>query len=214
MISVFTEVLQALIVALPLFLVGVLSPGPATLAIMLTSARHGRHYGVVFALGVTVGSLFWGTVAAFGLSSLLSSYAELTTILRIAGGTYLLWMAFKSLRSCIKGQAIVPTQSSQKKSLSGVFVSGLVLHLLNPKAIFVWMAVVSVGLGSIIEPNILIAQSMVFVCWFFSLMAFTGYAVLFSSEPVIAVYRRCARVIDGICGTFFVAAGLKIIFSR
>lgn len=214
MISLSSEVVLALSVALPLFLIGVLSPGPATLAIMLFSARLGRKRGLMFALGVSAGSLFWGTAAALGLSSLLGIYAELTVVLRIVGGLYLLWMAFKSLRSSYLGHALLPATNSSPIKLPGLFVSGLMLHLLNPKAIFVWLAVVSVGLGNVLEPTVLVAQSMVFVCWFFSLMAFTAYAVLFSNESVIQIYKRCARIVDGVCGVFFISAGLRVISGR
>ena len=214
MISFSSELLLALSFALPLFLIGVLSPGPAILAIMLFSAKLGRSRGLVFALGISAGSLFWGAVAALGLASLLRTYAEFTIVLRIVGGLYLLWLAFKSLRSAFKGHTSVPAQIPEPRKLINLFLSGLMLHLMNPKAIFVWLAVVSVGLGAVVESNPLIALSMVLVCWLFSLIAFTAYAVIFSSEPVIAVYRRCARIIDGICGTFFVAAGLKVISGR
>lgn len=209
-----SEILQVLSIALPLFLIGVLSPGPATFAIMLLSAKLGRRHGLMFALGVSAGSLFWGTIAALGLSSFLKTYADFTNILRITGGVYLLWMAFKSLRSSFRGHSPTSAMSPQPRRLSGLFYSGLMLHLLNPKAIFVWLAVVSVGLGNSVEPSALVAQSMVVVCWLFSLLAFTGYAVVFSSEPVVGVYRRCARFVDGICGGLFFAAGLKVISGR
>lgn len=214
MITFSSEVFLALSLALPLFLIGVLSPGPATLAIMLFSAKLGRSRGLMFALGVSTGSLFWGTVAALGLGSLLRTYAEFAMVLRIIGGLYLMWLAFRSLRSAFKGNTAVPAQTPRPRKLIQLFLSGLMLHLMNPKAIFVWLAVVSVGLGAVVESNPLIALSMVLVCWLFSLVAFTAYAVIFSSEPVIAVYRRCARIIDGVCGTFFAVAGLKVISGR
>lgn len=165
----------------------------------------------MFALGVSTGSLFWGTVAALGLGRLLSTYAEFVIVLRFVGGLYLLWLAFKSLRSAFKQPKPVPEQIPQPKKLIHLYLSGLMLHLMNPKAIFVWLAVVSVGLGAVVQSSPQIALSMVLVCWFFSLVAFTAYAAIFSSEPVIAMYQRSARIIDGVCGLFFVAAGLKVI---
>jgi len=168
MIEMYSDLMIALAVALPLFLIGVISPGPATLGIMMLSAKSGRRRGLTFALGVCGGSLFWGTAAALGLSSVLTLYAEFTLILRIAGGSYLLWLAFKSLRSAVQGRELVA------------------------------------------QPSLVVAQGMVMVCWLCSVATFIGYAFLFSTGPVIAGYRRCARAIDGVCGALFALAGLKI----
>ena len=92
------------------FLIAAGSPGPATLAIMATSATAGRKAGVLFALGVVNGSIIWGILAAFGLVALLSQFAWAFMVLKFAGGAYLLWMASKALRAamtpkpCFHGQ--------------------------------------------------------------------------------------------------------------
>ena len=211
LVSLSSDVVTALGVALPLFLIGVLSPGPATLAIMTLSAKSGRRHGLVFALGVCFGSLFWGTAAAVGLAGLLTLYAGFISVLKIAGGLYLFWLAFKSLRSCWERKLPSPSQVPQPRKTLDLFYSGLLLHLLNPKAIFVWLAVVAIGSAKVSQPSILINQTMVMVCWSFSVLAFTGYAFLFSTKPIVGLYRRCAKLIDGLCGMLFAAAGVKIL---
>lgn len=216
--NLLTELLDTtrvgLSVALPLFLIGVLSPGPATLAIMSLSARQGRRDGLLFAFGVSTGSLFWGTCAAIGLGGVLAVYASVATVLKIAGGIYLLWLSFKSLRTSWKGAAQLPAATVDSRRPMHLFVSGLMLHLLNPKAIFVWLAVISIAMASVGETDSRVALLMVIVCWMFSLMAFTGYALLFSSHAVVSIYRQCARFVDGLCGALFMMAGLKLLSGR
>ena len=205
---------QMLSIALPLFLLGVLSPGPATLAIMTTSAKSGRKQGVVFALGVSAGSYFWGTTAALGLGSVLTIFADITLYLRFAGGAYLLWLGYRSIRSCLINKKIGPAEVRPSRNTAALFFSGLMLHLLNPKAIFVWLAVLSVSASRVSETGPYLSQTVVTVCWLFSLMVFIGYAIFFSSKPVLALYLRSSRFIDGLTGVLFTAAGIKLITGR
>lgn len=208
------NLLQMLSIALPLFLLGVLSPGPATLAIMTTSAKSGRKQGVAFALGVSAGSYFWGTAAALGLSSVLTIFADVTLYLRLAGGAYLLWLGYRSIRSCLIYKNIRPAEVRSSKKISALFFSGLMLHLLNPKAILVWLAVISVSASRVSEAGPYLTQSVVTVCWLFSLLVFIGYAIFFSSKPVLALYLRSSRFIDGLTGALFTAAGIKLLTGR
>ncbi len=91
--------LPGVILAYTAFLLSIMSPGPNILAIMGTSMTLGRAEGVALALGVASGSFTWAVLTALGLSALLASYALALTAIKIVGGLYLLWLAFKALRA-------------------------------------------------------------------------------------------------------------------
>ncbi len=222
------DLLAAVSVALPLFAIGVASPGPATLAIMNISMRSGRAQGLAFGLGVCSGSLFWGTLAALGLAAVLAANVKLMMALKVSGGLYFLWLAFKLLRAAWQGARITatntPTSSAPVahtqsehvqtyKHCIRQYFSGVALHLLNPKAMFVWMAVIAIGLTKMQNPNPQTAIGVTLVCWSLSVAVFVSYALLFSTETAIAVYRNLARWIDGFCGVAFVIAGVVILFT-
>jgi len=208
-----SDLAAGLIVALPLFIIGATSPGPATLAIMSTSVRHGRGQGLAFSIGVCSGSLFWGVLAALGLGTVLTTYAELATALRIAGGGYFLWLAFKLLRSASTGVVSTGAAAASGKTYLHQYLSGVLLHLLNPKAVFIWLAVISVALSPMENPSPLAALSVTAVCWSVAIVVFTGYAVMFSTHAIVGAYQRVARWIDGVCGVLFAAAGLKLLLD-
>ena len=90
---------------LPLILVAafiaVASPGPATLVIANTSMNSGRRYGLALASGITTGSLVWSISAAFGLGALMLANAWAFEIVRYFGACYLLYLAYKSVRSAL-----------------------------------------------------------------------------------------------------------------
>jgi threonine/homoserine/homoserine lactone efflux protein len=93
--------LPSLLAILAIFTVGVASPGPATLMILGTAMDRGRSSAVALSLGVVTGSLFWGCVAAFGFVAALKASASLFTALKLSGGLYLLYLAFRSWRSVL-----------------------------------------------------------------------------------------------------------------
>lgn len=83
------------------YAIGVASPGPSNLAVMATAMRSGRRSAIVFASGVVSGSAFWGLLASFGLSAVIAEYSGALLLMKFAGGAYLLWLSFKSLRSAL-----------------------------------------------------------------------------------------------------------------
>ena len=91
--------LPGIILAYAAFLLSIMSPGPNILAIMGTSMNIGRSSGIALALGVASGSFCWAMLTVTGLSALLASYAVALTAIKIVGGLYLLWLAYKSFRA-------------------------------------------------------------------------------------------------------------------
>lgn len=69
------------------------SPGPSTTAIMGAAMGQGCASAIALALGVISGSLFWGVLAATGLSTVLAAWAPAIFAIKICGGLYLLWLA-------------------------------------------------------------------------------------------------------------------------
>ena len=87
------------------FFVVAASPGPATLTVSAVSAASGRKSGLIFGTGLSIGLAFWGLVAATGLGAVLQASTHLLVAQKIAGGIYLLWLAFGSARSALRATA-------------------------------------------------------------------------------------------------------------
>lgn len=75
------------------YVIAVASPGPSNMAIMSAAMRHGGRSGLALAAGVVTMPVIWGTIAAAGVSALLTTYAHAVTILKVADALYLLWPA-------------------------------------------------------------------------------------------------------------------------
>lgn len=207
------NILPHLAVAWSIYFLAVISPGPATLAIAGTAMANGRSRGVALATGVITGSFIWATLAALGLSALLAQFAYALTGLKIAGGCYLLWLGWKNLRSAARANyGAVATADREVLSLKACYLRGLGIHLTNPKAIFVWISLVSLGLPAHAPAEVVyifIGGAMVI-----GFTSFNMLAVLFSTEPMVRGYAKARRVIEGAMGLFFGLAGLKLLTSR
>lgn len=202
---------------LPVYLAYVLataSPGPSNMAIMGTAMSRGRLPALAFAAGVVTGSASWALMAATGLSAVLASYAEAMVAIRILGGLYLLFLAYKAARSSLRatGPELKDASAGGPVRYGGLYRRGLLLHLTNPKAIFAWLSIMSLGLRPDMPPSIL--PLILLGCVGLGILIFCTYAVVFSSAPVVAAYRRLRRWIEGTIAAFFGFAAFHLLTGR
>jgi threonine efflux protein len=205
------EIFSSVLIALFIYILGIAIPGPSNLAIAHTSIYAGRKAGVCFALGVTIGSFFWGICAASGLQPILSRYSDLLYILKILGGLYFLYLAYNSFKMLMKKEQKRVEIKESKGSLSKYFLSGIMMHLLNPKAIAVWIAIIAVALPN--GQNAMSIYLPVILCLPFGIVVFIGYAFMFSNEKVVNKYFNFKKYIDGFIGVTFSIVGCKLLFD-
>ena len=148
---------------------------------------------MLFGAGLSFGLAFWGLIAATGMGAVLQGSASLLATMKIAGGLYLLWLAFKSARSALRETDNQSTKPDQRRW----FVRGLVLNLSNPKAVVAWMAALSMGLEAGDHAASVITATL--LCMALGFLNYTGYAMAFSLPGVMAEYKRPLPV-DRWCG--------------
>lgn len=200
------------LIAYSAYFVGTASPGPSNLAIMSIATSDGRKAAFAFAAGVVCGSCFWATLAALGLSAALLAFSGLMAGLKIFGGGYLLWLAFKSGRSALRTAPARTHASDAQLSLRRLYTRGVLLHLTNPKAILVWISVVA--LASPAHGGAPHMLTTVAGCLAIGMLVFGSYAALFSTPTARRVYLSIRRWLDGGLAVVFGLAGLKLLTSR
>lgn len=209
----FTQYLPGIFLAYSVFLIAILSPGPNILAVIGTSMSVGRSSGLALAMGVASGSLMWAVLTVAGLSVLLASYAFSLFYIKIFGGLYLLWLAYKSFKSAASDHDIeATTLAGGKMSASGFVLRGFTIQMTNPKAAFSWIAIISLGLqqGAPLWVGAVIVAGTVLM----SIIMHALYAIAFSTPVMVRAYGRARRSIQAGLGLFFAFAGLKLLTSR
>ncbi|MBD8556705.1 LysE family translocator [Rhizobium sp. CFBP 8762] len=192
----------------------ILSPGPATFAIMSASMARGRKAGIATALGIFAGSFTWGLSAAFGLAAILKTYGSALEILKIFGGLYLLYLAYKAFRAArtVDAPMTVGAVSTSDMPMKTYFLRGYAIHLTNPKAIFGWLSLIALGVPQGAPASITFV--IVGGCMALGFTAFMGYALLFSTHRAAAIYRSLRRWIEGTMAGFYGIAGLRLLTAR
>ncbi|WP_233808179.1 LysE family translocator [Paraburkholderia sp. HP33-1] len=113
-----------------------MTPGPDMLLIASRSVTQGRSAGFASLAGILVGTYCHAMLAAFGLSQLFLAVPIAYDIVRFAGATYLLYLAWKTFRASPISTA--PARSEARFPIRKIFAQGLLTNLLNPKmALFV-----------------------------------------------------------------------------
>lgn len=196
------------------YLIATASPGPSNMAIMGTAMRNGRRPALALAAGVVTGSLFWAILAATGVSAVLTAYTQALVLLKIAGGLYLLWLAFRAGKSAMKRGPNTDTVSVTREALryGSLYRQGVLMHIGNPKAIMSWVAIISLGVhhNTPDEGVTLIVSG----CVLLGILVFGGYAIVFSTASMVALYARLRRWIEGALSAVFAVAGLTLLTLR
>jgi threonine/homoserine/homoserine lactone efflux protein len=131
-----------------------LTPGPDVLYIVTHALKAGARAGVVAAFGITAGCFVHIFAAAVGVSALLAASATAFTVLKWAGGAYLVWVGFKMLRSSappameVGAEQLRPPGAAELKA---IFLRGFATNALNPKVALFFLAFLPQFIGPAIE---------------------------------------------------------------
>ncbi len=205
--------LPGILLAYSAFLLAIASPGPNVLAVIGTSMSIGRRQSVALALGVASGSLCWALATAGGLSALLATYASALVLIKMAGGLYLLWLAYKAFRSAASSRDLEAVALDEpSRHLFRYVRRGFAIQMTNPKAALAWIAIISLGLRE--NAPLWVALSIVIGTAILSVIIHCVYAVAFSTPAMVRLYSRARRWIQAALGTFFALAGVRLLAAR
>src|SRR6266851_1675141 len=181
---------------------GAVSPGPSFVFVVRTSLALSRRDGIAAALGMGAGGVIFAGLALFGLQAVLAKIAWLYAALRLAGGLYLLYLAFRLWRGA--AEPIVVPSSAERRAPGPLrsFCLGLATQLSNPKT-----AVVYGSIFAALLPPAPPAVMLIEIGWY------TIVAVTFSSERPRAAYLRGKRWIDRAAGAVMGALGLRLMIE-
>ena len=127
--------------ALELFAVAafalIIIPGPAVLYIVSQSVGHGRVGGLAAVLGVETGAFVHVAGAALGVSAILASSATAFSVLKLAGGAYLIVLGIRRLLERDSESQLV---TGRTRPLGAIFRQGVIVNALNPKTALFFLA--------------------------------------------------------------------------
>lgn len=195
------------------FIIGVFlaeaAPGPNLMVVASVSLGSGRWPGITTAAGVATGVFVWAIAFTFGMAALFQAFPQTVSLMKIFGGSYLLFMAFNTLRNVWhkRGNTNDPTSSNIVGKQA--YWTGLFVVLTNPKTALIWVAI-----------SAFLASSGLSVIQFFligisislsAMIIYGTYAILFSTGLAMRTYSRFSNWLEGAFGLVFGAIGAKLL---
>lgn len=117
--------------------------GPISLLVIRRTLAEGRVVGLASGFGVATADGTYGAIAAFGLGAITQVLVNALPVLGLAGGAFLLWLAWTTARAEPHDPATAPVR---RGGLAGAYLSILGLTLTNPMTILSFGALFA-GLG-------------------------------------------------------------------
>ena len=118
--------------------------GPIGVLCIRRTLAEGRQAGFVSGLGAASADAIYGSIAAFGLTSISMLLVDQQDWLRLIGGGFLVYLGARTYFSRSAGE--LAAGSNDKKGLAGFFASTFLLTLTNPMTILSFAAIFA-GLG-------------------------------------------------------------------
>lgn len=160
-------------------LIACLSPGPDIFLVVLNSLRHGWRIGVATTAGILSGVSLHILLGISGISYLLTQGPFLRGLIPVAGGAWLIYLGLNGLLASRKGphppSPKSPCRVGSPPSAGKAWLEGLMVNLLNAKALLFFLSLFSVLLGPevTLSLRILAGATMILVqALAFSLVAF------------------------------------------
>ncbi|WP_353174569.1 LysE family translocator [Paracandidimonas soli] len=182
-----------------------ISPGPNGLLALTHGAMHGSRKASFTILGGAVGFVAVIALSMFGIGALIKSSVLWLTVLKWAGGLYLVWLGIQVWRS--PAITIIVDRSALEVQGWSLFRQGLLSAVTNPKVLLFFSAFLS----QFIDPQRSLAQQFfVIAATFAATEIITEYVLASAAHRIRPWLARIGRRFNRSCGGAFIAIGAAL----
>lgn len=184
------------------------TPGPNSLLVLAHGALHGWRRTLWTIAGGAVGFAALIALSMTGIAALLAAAPSALLVLKVVGGTYLVWLGIQLWRS--PPVRLAPADAGVVRSASSMFRQGLLAAGANPKVLLFYGAF----LPQFLDPQRGLGLQFVHLAVTFVVVEAAVEAFIASlAFRVRAALERSGRAFNRICGAFFAALGCGLPFT-
>lgn len=212
------ELWHGILLITSIHLLAAASPGPDFVLVSQQTLAHGKKTGFMCSIGIALGLSIHIIYSALGLAAVIANSSTLLLIIKILGGSYLIFLGSKGLRAKPTGTSLHSKEDKElgtvKTSISGIksIGTGFVCNVLNPKAPIYFVSLFTV----VLSPNMPLYQIAIYGLWMMiiQLCWFSAVVTLLSRPTIHNKFQSMGHLIDRVLGGAMIALGLKVILSR
>jgi threonine efflux protein len=188
------------------------SPGPDFLMVTQQTLSNGKKAGLLCSLGIALGLSVHITYSAFGLAAVIANSITALLVIKMLGGSYLIYLGIKGIRSRPKKLDDIPVAEIKANSSLKTIGTGFLCNALNPKAPIYFVSLFTI----VLSPNMPLHLIVIYGLWimFLQLAWFSFVATILSAPPISKRFKRFGHYLDRVMGGAMIALGVKVITSR
>jgi RhtB (resistance to homoserine/threonine) family protein len=191
-------------------LVLIVVPGPDTALVTRNALLSGRRAALATSLGVCTGLLVWTVASAVGVAAIIHASAVAFSVLKLAGGAYLIWLGIEALRAAERLDERLPRRPIDE---ARGFRQGLMSDLANPKIAVLFTSL----LPQFVAPGHALLVPCLALGGLFAAMTaawLCAYAVAAARASGILQRPSVRRALDRLTGAVLIALGLRLATER
>jgi threonine/homoserine/homoserine lactone efflux protein len=184
-------------------------PGPDMAVVTRVALTAGWPAASRTVFGVVAGLLIWGASTVVGLAAVLAASVTVYAVVKVVGGTYLIWLGLGALR---RARRLPPEPTGTTAFAGGPWRTGLATNLLNPK-----IAVFYTGLLPQLVPSgaptTITLAGLVGVHAALTFVWLNLYALLLRRARRPLQRPSIRRTLEGVTGCVLVGFGLRVVIE-
>jgi threonine/homoserine/homoserine lactone efflux protein len=181
------------------------SPGPGNLFFAANGARFDLRSTIPASTGYHIATWLVTLAIGLGFAAVIHKYPEVFTTIKILGSLYVLWLAWKLLRSGMIKSDQEPTSAN--------FWDGVILLILNPKAYFIIAAIFAQFLNSESSDQLALVLLITTIFTLNNLLAFTSWTILGDRFARLFGDDSNAKVLNLAFGSLLAFVAVWMFFS-
>lgn len=202
---------QALLAIALAMVVGAMSPGPSFIVVARMAVGISRAHAVMAAFGMGLGGVVFASAALLGLQALLTLVPTLYTLLRILGGLYLIWIAYRIWQGASEPLKAGEGGEGTSRSLGKSLAVGFITQVSNPKTAIVYASIFAAFLPGAFSAGL--ALGIVVTVFLIESGWYAFVAVGLSAKAPRAFYLRFKAVIDSCAALVLGGLGGKLVLD-
>lgn len=206
------NLLHGLLVLTAVHLLAAASPGPDFMLVTQQTLSKGKKTGVFCSLGISLGLSVHILYSSLGLAALVAHSVAGLWVLKLLGGSYLIYLGAKGLRAQPKGTVRIASAAQRGEVWFKAIGKGFLCNLLNPKAPVYFVSLFTI----ILSPSMPAYQLAVYGIWIMILQFFwfSLVALVLSRPSVNAQFQKLGHWVDRICGGVMLLLGIKVLCTK
>ena len=204
------DLAQGLIIITSVHLLAAASPGPDFVLVSQQTLSNGKRAGLLCSIGIALGLSVHILYSAFGLAAVIANSSSALWLIKLLGGTYLIYLGINGLRAkARRGEATTAVANQTALKTIGL---GFLCNALNPKAPIYFISLFTI----VLSQNTPAQHLLIYGIWMMVLQfAWFSFLTLLLSRPMVTDrFQALGHWINRVAGGAMLLLGIKVLVSR